>query len=73
MVELKIPINNEQELDAYRKAVMTVLSKIEISDCDRVFIENLKSVYKLLGHLNNDRWVTAPPPCCVWKGGCQKP
>ena len=66
MTELKIPIANEQELDAYRKAIMIVLSKIEVQKCDRVLIENLKSLFKLLAHLNNDRWVSAPPKSCTF-------
>ncbi|MDN5215566.1 hypothetical protein QQ020_26045 [Fulvivirgaceae bacterium BMA12] len=61
MFQLKIPIANEQELEAYRKAFMSLLSQIEVEKCDRSLIENLKSVYKFLGHLNNDSLVSSHP------------
>ena len=61
MIQLTIPIAGEQELEAYKKAILGVLSKIAILNCDEVLLENVKSVYKLLGHLNDDSRISGLP------------
>ena len=51
---IKIPISGINELYSYQKSILAVLGRIEIHDCNRAFVENLKAVYKLLGHLALD-------------------
>lgn len=53
-LSIKIPISGIQELHAYRESILKVLSHIEIDDCSGAFVENLKAVYRLLGHLTAD-------------------
>ena len=45
---LKIPTD---ELKAYRKGILAVLSKVELDHCNESLKEDLKSVYKLLDQL----------------------
>lgn len=39
------------DLVKYYKPLLSVLSKVEIENCDREFLENLKVVYELLSLL----------------------
>ena len=48
---IKIPIFETQELRDYKNGILRVLNKIEIDDCSPDLVHNLKSVYKLLEHL----------------------
>ncbi len=48
---IKIPVAGIQELYAYQKSILALLGEIEIDKCSQSLIENLKSVYRLLGHL----------------------
>lgn len=54
LLAIKIPISGINELYKYQKSILAVLGKIEIDDCNQAFVENLKAVYKLLGHLALD-------------------
>ena len=53
-LKIKIPISGIQELRDYKNAILRVLNKIEIDDCSPQMVYNLKSVYKLLEHLESD-------------------
>ena len=53
-LSIKIPISGVEELYAYQKSILAVLSHIEIDNCSRAFLENLKAVYRLLNHLAPD-------------------
>jgi hypothetical protein len=53
--EFGIPIQSMDEMLQYRQAIMALLHKVEVGDCDPVLKENLKTVYKLLSHLNPDK------------------
>ena len=46
-----IPLSGIQELYNYKNGILRVLNKIEIDDCSPELINSLKSVYKLLIHM----------------------
>ena len=50
-LKIKIPISRTQELSDYKNGILRVLNKVEIDDCSPEMVYNLKSVYKLLEHL----------------------
>lgn len=39
---------------AYQKAILAVLAKIEVGECESIYKEHIKTVYDLLGKLNTD-------------------
>jgi hypothetical protein len=51
---IEIPGANLQDLDRFRKSLLTILAKVNIENCDADFKESLKSVYELLSHLKID-------------------
>lgn len=50
-LKITIPLSGFQELYDYKNAILRLLKKIEIDDCNPELVNNLKSVYKLLMHL----------------------
>ena len=50
-LKIIIPLSGIQELYDYKNAILRLLKGIEIDDCNPELINNLKSVYKLLLHL----------------------
>jgi len=46
----KINVQNIEELKSYQKGILGVLRKVELTACDPSLKEDIKSVYKLLGH-----------------------
>ncbi|MEO9805261.1 MAG: hypothetical protein ABJF04_18530 [Reichenbachiella sp.] len=50
-LEVNISVPGICELYDYQKGLLGILGEIQINDCDELLKENLKSVYKLLGHL----------------------
>ncbi|MDN5215114.1 hypothetical protein QQ020_23740 [Fulvivirgaceae bacterium BMA12] len=50
-LKIIIPLSGIQELYDYKNAILRLLKKIEIDDCSPELINNLKSVYKLLIHM----------------------
>lgn len=37
---------------AYQKAILAVLAKVEIGECEAIYKEHIKTVYELMGKLN---------------------
>ena len=50
-LKITILLSGFQELYDYKNAILQLLKKIEIDDRNPELINNLKSVYKLLMHL----------------------
>ncbi|MCG8318774.1 MAG: hypothetical protein MI921_04685 [Cytophagales bacterium] len=50
-LKIIIPLSGIQELYDYKNAILRLLKKIEIDDCNPELMNNLKAVYKLLLHL----------------------
>ena len=50
-LKIIIPLSGIQELYDYKNAILRLLKRIEIDDCNPELINNLKSVYRLLLHL----------------------
>ncbi len=48
---IEITVSDIHELQAYQKGILGVLAKVELDSCDQSLKEDVKSVYKLLGHL----------------------
>jgi len=48
-----IPISGSKELRQYQQAVINLLSRIEVNDCNSELREDIKSLYKLLAHLRS--------------------
>lgn len=36
----------------YQKAILAVLAKVEVGECEAIYKEHIKTVYELLGRLN---------------------
>lgn len=53
-LKITIPLSGIQELCDYKNGTLGVLKNIEIDDCSRELVDNLKSVYKLLEQLELD-------------------
>jgi len=49
--DIKIPISNQQESQTYASAIISILSRVELECEDYRLKEDLKAVYKLLGHI----------------------
>lgn len=39
---------------AYQKAILAILAKVEVGECESIYKEHIKTVYDLLGKLNTD-------------------
>ena len=37
---------------AYQKAILAVLAKVEVGECEAIYKEHIKTVYELMGKLN---------------------
>ncbi len=48
---VKLNIQDLDELRAYQKGLLNILSKVDTDDLDPTSIEDIKSVYKLLDRL----------------------
>ena len=48
--DVTVPISDFEELQAYQKGILGILAKVELDSCDQSLKEDIKSVYKLLGH-----------------------
>ena len=65
-LKIKIPISGTQELRDYKNGILRVLNKIEIDDCSPELVYNLKSVYKLLEHLElHERFLSQQKDLCT--------
>lgn len=53
-LEITIPLSGIRELQDYKNGILGVLKHITINDSSQELIDNLKLVYKLLGHLSLD-------------------
>lgn len=49
---IEIPGAGVQDLNRFRRSLLTVLAKVNIENCDADFKDSLKSVYELLPHLS---------------------
>lgn len=36
----------------YQKAILAILAKVEIGECEAIYKEHIKTVYELMGRLN---------------------
>lgn len=54
-VKIIIEVASMDEIVRYQRGILGILAKIEVDNCDPVLIENIKSVYDLLSHLNTDK------------------
>ena len=50
--KITIPLSGIQELQDYKNGILRVLKEIEIDNISVELKDNLKAVYKLLGHLS---------------------
>jgi len=50
-----ITLGTESKTDDYCKALLAMLSKIEIGNCDPSFKVHIKNVYELLSHLQSKK------------------
>ena len=48
---ITIPVSGIAELYSYQKGIMTLLSMVELENCDEDLQENLAYVYRLMNHL----------------------
>lgn len=48
---IRVPISGMQELHAYQKSILAVLSEIDIDNASLGLEDHLKRVYQLLSHL----------------------
>lgn len=53
-LKIIIPLSGIRELQDYKNGILGVLKHITINDSSQGLIDNLKLVYKLLGHLSLD-------------------
>ena len=53
----KFEMTSEDELKNYRDGILAILNKVELNECDEFLMKNLKSVYQLLNHLNQDQFL----------------
>ncbi|TPN87930.1 hypothetical protein [Aquimarina algicola] len=58
--QVLIKFSDIQEVQAFKNSIMGVLSKVEIDRCDKVLINDLKSVYKLLDQLSTHQTIAVP-------------
>lgn len=47
----EIPVKGIEKLASYERGIRGILKKIEVSNCDPELMENVKSMYELLGQL----------------------
>lgn len=50
---ITLELSSEQAF-AYQKAILAVLAKVEIGECEAIYKEHIKTVYELMGKLNAD-------------------
>jgi hypothetical protein len=55
MIRICIPVTNLRDVNRYHKSIINVLDRIEISDCNPEFRNDLINVYELLSHLVPDK------------------
>ncbi|MEL7144818.1 MAG: hypothetical protein AAFO69_00515 [Bacteroidota bacterium] len=48
---ITIPVSGIAELYSYQKGIMSLLSMVELENCDDELQENLAYVYRLMNHL----------------------
>lgn len=54
-LKIIIPISDSEELFRYQRGLINLLSKVEIGDCNPEVRDDVKSVYRLLSHLVDNK------------------